>query len=172
MLILSILFLTLPHLILLLAEHTDYTFELDDDGKPYWVITRYDNAIGFLEQKAIGTLIIDAQTGESNIYDIENTPEWVDRIQTMSYIKNYLNKWGELVHGVFNFSDKDKLVSTDGMNIIFNDDKCYYYTGITSVGSDESLVGFTLTNTRTGKTTMYKTSGATEYASMKSLLIL
>ena len=150
------------------AGHTDYTFELDDDGKPYWVITRYDNAIGFLEQKAIGTLIIDAQTGESNIYDIENTPEWVDRIQTMSYIKNYLNKWGELVHGVFNFSDKDKLVSTDGMNIIFNDDTCYYYTGITSVGSDESLVGFTLTNTRAGETTMYKTSGATEYAIMKS----
>ena len=72
------------------AGHTDYTFELDDDGKPYWVITRYDNAIGFLKKKAKSTLIIDAQTGESNIYDIENTPEWVDRIQTMSYIKNYL----------------------------------------------------------------------------------
>ncbi|MCQ2969946.1 MAG: cell shape-determining protein, partial [Clostridium sp.] len=61
-----------------------------------------------------------------------------------------------------------KLVTTDGMNIIFNDETCYYYTGITSVGSDESLVGFTLTNTRTGETIMYKTSGATEYASMKS----
>ena len=150
------------------AGHTDYTFELDDNGNPYWVITRYDNAIGFVERKAIGTFIIDAQTGESNVYDIENTPEWVDRIQTMSYTKNYLDKWGKLVHGVFNFSDKDKLVTTDGMNIIFNDNTCYYYTGITSVGSDESLVGFTLTNTRTGETTMYKTSGATEYASMKS----
>ena len=36
------------------------------------------------------------------------------------------------------------------------------------MGSDESLVGFTLTNTRTGKTTIYKTAGATETAAMRS----
>ena len=54
------------------------------------------------------------------------------------------------------------------MNIIFNDDNCYYYTGISSVGNDEGLVGFMITDTRTGKTTMYKTSGATEIASMQS----
>ncbi|ATD55487.1 YIP1 family protein [Clostridium chauvoei] len=150
------------------SGHTDFTFELDDEEKPYWVVTRYDNAIGFTEAKAIGTLIIDAQTGESQVYDIENTPTWVDRIQPDRYIKNYIDKWGELVHGVLNFSDKDKLKSTEGMNLIFNNDTCYYYTGITSVGNDEGLVGFTLTNTRTGETTMYKTSGATEVASMKS----
>ena len=150
------------------AGHTDYTFELDDEGNPYWVITRYDNAIGITEQKAIGTEIINVQTGETNIYDIENTPSWVDRIQPSSYINNYLNKWGELVHGILNFSDKDKLKPTQGMNIIFNYEVCYYYTGITSVGNDEGLVGFMLTNTRTGETTMYKTSGATEIASMES----
>ena len=55
---------------------------------------------------------------------------------------------------------KIKLKTTPGMNIIFNDDICYYYTGITSVGNDEGLVGFMLTNTRTGETTMYKTAGA------------
>jgi hypothetical protein len=95
-------------------------------------------------------------------------PNWVDRIQPMKYINRYVNKWGELVHGVLNFTDKDKLKATGGMNIIYNNEKCYYYTGITSVGSDESLVGFTLTNTRTGETKLYKTSGATEEASMKS----
>ena len=52
------------------AGHTDYTFELDDEGNPYWVITRYDNAIGIVDKKAIGTEIIDAQTGETKIYDI------------------------------------------------------------------------------------------------------
>jgi len=111
---------------------------------------------------------MDAQTGESNMYDINNLPSWVDRIQPMNYINRYINKWGELVHGVLNFTDKDKLKSTGGMNIIYDKQKCYYYTGITSVGSDESLVGFTLTNTRTGETKMYKTAGATEEASMKS----
>lgn len=150
------------------AGHTDFTFELDDSGRPYWVITRYDNGVGITEAKAIGALIMDAQTGESKVYNINDMPNWVDRIQPMKYINRYVNKWGQLVHGVLNFTDKDKLKSTGGMNIIYNNEKCYYYTGITSVGSDESLVGFTLTNTRTGETKLYKTSGATEEASMKS----
>lgn len=150
------------------AGHTDFTFELDDEGNPYWVVTRYDNAIGITEAKATGVLVLDAETGESNIYGIEDAPKWIDRIQPDRYIKNYIDKWGELVHGVFNFSDKDKLKSTDGMNLIFNNDECYYFTGVTSVGNDEGLVGFTLTNTRTGETNLYKTSGATETASMKS----
>lgn len=150
------------------AGHTDFTFELDDEGNPYWAITRYDNAIGFTEAKATGVLVIDAQTGDSKVYDIDNAPKWIDRIQPDRYIMNYIDKWGELVHGIFNFSDKDKLKTTEGMNLIYNNDTCYYYTGITSVGNDEGLVGFTLTNTRTGQTSMYKTSGATETASMKS----
>ena len=150
------------------AAHTDFTFEIDDEGRPYWVITRYDTAVGLSERKAIGTLIMDAQTGESNVYSLEDTPTWVDIIQPATFIKNYVDKWGELVHGVFNFNDKDKLKSTDGMNLIYNNGECYYYTGITSVGNDEGLVGFTLTNTRSGKTTIYKTAGAIESASMKS----
>ncbi|NRV83154.1 hypothetical protein DFH59_000222 [Clostridium beijerinckii] len=151
------------------AGHTDYTFELDDSGRPYWVITRYDTGIGITEEKAIGALVMDAQTGEATIYNIDNLPKWVDRIQPMKYINRYINKWGELVHGVLNFTDKDKLkTTTNGMNIIYNKGICYYYTGITSVGSDESLVGFMLTNTRNGETKMYKTAGATEEAGMKS----
>ncbi|HEY5524648.1 MAG TPA: cell shape-determining protein [Clostridium sp.] len=150
------------------AGHTDFTFELDDEGTPYWVITRYDTAVGISERKAIGALILNAQTGASEIYDIANLPAWVDRIQPTNYIVNYIDKWGELVHGVFNFSDKDKLKSTGGMNLIFNKNECFYYSGITSVGNDEGLVGFTLTNTRTGATKMYKTAGATESAAMKS----
>ena len=56
------------------AGHTDYTFELDDTGRPYWVVTRYDNAIGISEAKAIGVLVMDAQTGQAEVYDIENAP--------------------------------------------------------------------------------------------------
>ena len=118
------------------SAHTDFSFELDDNGSPYWVVTRYDNAIGITEAKAIGALVIDAQTGESEIYDIDNMPKWIDRIQPSKFINNYINKWGELVHGVFNFNDKDKLKTTTGMNLIFNKDECFYYTGITSVGND------------------------------------
>lgn len=146
----------------------DFTFELNDQGIPYWVVTRYTAAIGIDEQKIIGTEIINAETGETNIYNVQDTPKWVDRIQPKSVVVRHLDKWGELVHGIFNFSGRDKLKTTNGMNLIYNDNKCYFYTGLTSVGADQSLVGFTLTNTRTGKTIMYRTSGATEEAAMKS----
>ncbi|MDO4554232.1 MAG: cell shape-determining protein [Lachnospiraceae bacterium] len=148
--------------------HTDYTFEIDDSGRPYWVITRYDTGVGISEESAVGVEVVDAQTGETNVYGKEDLPEWIDRVEPMENIERYVRKWGELVHGVLNFTDKDKLTTTYGMNIIYNNDECYYYTGITSVGNDESLVGFTLTNTRTRETTLYRTSGATEEAAMAS----
>ena len=148
--------------------HDDYTFEIDDEGKPYWVVTRYDTGVGIEERSAIGAELIDAQTGKSKTYNVDKLPEWVDRVEPMDNIDRYIRKWGELVHGVLNFTDKDKLTTTYGMTIIYNEGSCYYYTGITSVGQDESLVGFTLTDTRTRETTMYRTSGATELAAMAS----
>lgn len=148
--------------------HEDYTFEIDDDGNPFWVVTRYDTGVGIEEKSAIGATLIDAQTGKSKIYNVKNLPDWVDRVEPVDNIDRYIRKWGELVHGVLNFTDKDKLTTTYGMTIIYNEGSCYYYTGITSVGQDESLVGFTLTDTRTRETTMYRTSGATELAAMAS----
>lgn len=148
--------------------HSDYTFEIDDSGRPYWVITRYDTGVGIEEESAVGVEVIDVQTGESKVYRTSDLPGWIDRVEPMDNIDRYIRKWGELVHGMLNFTDKDKLTTTYGMNIIYNKGDCYYYTGITSVGNDESLVGFTLTNTRTRETTLYRTSGATESAAMAS----
>ncbi len=147
---------------------TDYSFELNDEGRPYWVVSMYDKVVGFKGKKVNGTLIIDAQTGESTEYSLEETPQWVDRIQPKDIVEKNLENWGELVHGAWNFSDKDKITLTDGIKVIYNGDECYYYTGITSVGSDESLIGFFLTNTRSGTTSMYKMAGAIESAAMSS----
>ena len=54
------------------------------------------------------------------------------------------------------------------MIIVYNDNNCYYYTGLTSVGSDEAVVGFLMTNTRTKETTKFVMGGATENAAMMS----
>jgi len=48
------------------------------------------------------------------------------------------------------------------------DNNAYWYTGLTSVGADESTVGFVLVNTRTKKAIWYKQSGATEFAAQNS----
>src|SRR5699024_10967757 len=58
----------------LTAGLTDYSFELDDDGKPYWVITKYENLTIWSSPEATGTIIVDAQTGEINEYSISDTP--------------------------------------------------------------------------------------------------
>uniref|UniRef100_UPI00404B4977 hypothetical protein n=1 Tax=Flavobacterium sp. TaxID=239 RepID=UPI00404B4977 len=148
---------------------TDFTFEIDESGKPFWVITTYDKKVGFSGNDATGILVVDVQTGEINQYSIANAPTWVDRIQPVKLVENQLNDWGEYINGYWNFSNVNKLQITEGMTLVYGkDNKSYWYTGLTSVGSDESSVGFVLVDTRTKETTFYKQSGATEYAAQSS----
>jgi hypothetical protein len=51
--------------------------------------------------------------------------------------------------------------------MVMNDD-VYLYTGITSVASDESNLGFILTNMRTKETIFYPVPGAEEFSAMAS----
>ena len=148
---------------------TDYSFEIDDAGTPYWVVTKYRKTIGFAGDEAQGVVIVNAQTGEINDYSIENTPKWVDRIQPGEFVETQLNDWGNFVKGYWNFSNENKLKITEPVSMVYGEDNnAYWYTGLTSVGSDESTVGFVLVNTRTKKAVWYKQSGATENAAQNS----
>jgi len=148
---------------------TDYSFEIDDAGTPYWVVTKYKKSIGFMGEEAQGVVIVNAQTGEINDYSIENTPKWVDRIQPGEFVETQLNDWGDYVKGYWNFSNENKLKITEPVSMVYGEDNnAYWYTGLTSVGSDESTVGFVLVNTRTKKAVWYKQSGATEVAAQNS----
>ncbi len=147
----------------------DFTFEIDEKGTPFWVATKYKKEVGFSGNNATGVVVLNAQTGDIKEYDIKNTPTWVDRIQPISFIKDQLNDWGEYVNGYWNFSNQNKLQITEDLTLVYGkDNKSYWYTGITSVGKDESAVGFVLVDTRTKQTTFYKQSGATEYAAQSS----
>ena len=148
---------------------TDFSFEIDDEGIPFWVVTKYEKRIGFSGNEATGVVLVNAQTGAIKEYSIATTPAWVDRIQPISFIENQLNDWGEYVHGYWNFSNANKLQITEGLTLVYGDDnKSYWYTGLTSVGKEESAVGFVLVDTRTKEATFYKQSGATEYAAQSS----
>lgn len=147
----------------------DFTFEIDDSGNPFWVISTYQKEVGFSGSDANGIIVVNAQNGEIKKYTIKNAPAWVDRIQPANFIEDQLNDWGEYINGYWNFSNKDKLQTTEGLTLVYGkNDKSYWYTGLTSVGSDESAVGFVLVDTRTKETTFYKQSGATEYAAQQS----
>ena len=148
---------------------TDFSFEIDDKGIPYWIVTKFDKKIGFSGDDASGVIALNAQSGEIKDYTISNAPKWIDRIQPIDLVENQLNDWGELVHGYWNFSNSDKLQTTEGLTLVYGDNnKSYWYTGLTSVGKDESAVGFVLVDTRTKETTFYKQSGATELAAQSS----
>ncbi|HOD09343.1 MAG TPA: hypothetical protein PLH25_05350 [Flavobacterium sp.] len=147
----------------------DFTFEIDEQGNPFWVIATFDKQIGFSGENTNGILVVNAQSGEIKEYNIDNAPAWVDRIQPADFIENQLNDWGEYIKGYWNFSNQDKLQITEGLTLVYGkNDRSYWYTGLTSVGSDESSVGFVLVDTRTKETTFYKQSGATEYAAQSS----
>ena len=148
---------------------TDFSFEIDDNGIPFWVVTKYKKEIGFSGNEATGVVLVNAQTGAIKEYSIATTPKWVDRIQPITFIEDQLNDWGEYVHGYWNFSNANKLQITEGLTLVYGDDnKSYWYTGLTSVGKEESAVGFVLVDTRTKQTTFYKQGGATEYAAQSS----
>jgi hypothetical protein len=147
----------------------DFSFEIDDSGKPFWIITRFIKKVGFSGNDATGVIVVDAQSGAIREYNITNTPTWVDRIQPISFIEDQLNDWGEYVHGYFNFSNANKLQITEGLTLVYGqNNNSYWYTGLTSVGKDESAVGFVLVDTRTKATTFYKQGGATEFAAQSS----
>lgn len=148
---------------------TDFTFEIDDNGNPFWVLTQYEKKVGFFGLDATGVVVVDAQTGEIKSYAITDAPTWIDRIQPEDFIETQLDDWGEFVHGYFNFSNKDKLTTTPGMSLVYGEDnRSYWYTGLTSVGADEGTVGFVLVDTRTKEAKWYRQTGATERAAQSS----
>ena len=147
---------------------TDYSFELSDDGIPHWVLTVYKNRWLFHLPEATGVLIVNATSGETNYYASDAVPEWVDRVQPESFIMQQINNQGQYVHGIFNFSNQDKFRPSYGNIIIYNDNNCYLFTGLTSVGSDESAIGFVLVDMVTKKSFLYQMSGATEVAAQRS----
>ncbi|RJW53901.1 hypothetical protein DXC92_01095 [Clostridiales bacterium TF09-2AC] len=147
---------------------TDYSFELDDDGVPYWVISTYKNRWLFNLPEATGVLTVNATTGETTHYTIDTLPEWVDRVQPESFVMDQIQNQGIYVHGIFNFSNQDKFRPSQGDIIIYNGARCYLFTGLTSVGSDESAIGFILVDMVTKESNIYQMSGATETAAQSS----
>jgi len=149
----------------------DYTFEIDDEGHPYWVVTLFTHEVGFSGVDAYGVVVVDAETGAIEEYTPENAPQWIDRIQPMEMVQDQLNDWGEYVNGYWNFANLDKLTTTDGLSLVYGqDNQSYWYTGLTSVGRDQGTVGFILVDTRTKEATWYKQIGATEQAARSSAM--
>lgn len=147
------------------------SFEIDDDGIPYWVCPVKEYTIGLFGGQTIGRVVLcNAQTGETIDYAIEDCPQWVDRAYPADLLVELYDYHGTLKNGFLNsvLGQKGCLKTTEGYNYIAMDDDVWLYTGITSVNSDQSNVGFVLINQRTMETRYYAISGAEEYSAMES----
>lgn len=145
------------------------TFEIDEEGTPYWICPKIVKRIGLFGGMDIeGAVLVNAINGKSEYY--KDVPNWVDRLYNSDLIVRQYNYYGTYVHGFINsiLGQKDVTVTTEGYNYIALNDDVYLYTGITSVGADQSNIGFILSNQRTKETKFYSCAGATEQSAMAS----
>ena len=149
----------------------DPAFEIDENGDPWWVCPRVSHTIGlFGGRDIIGAVLVNAVTGESTYYETGSVPNWVDHVYTADLIMQQYDYHGAYINGFINslFGQRDVTVTTEGYNYIAIGDDVYMYTGVTSVVSDESNIGFILSNQRTKDTRFYLVAGAKEYSAMDS----
>ena len=148
----------------------DSKFEIDNDGNPYWITPTYTYTAIELKKKVTGVVILDPITGKSKKYKIKDIPTWVDNAYSADLLIEQIDDWGTYKDGFLNsiFGQKGVVNTTSGYNYLAMNDDVYMYTGLTSVLSDESNLGFVLSNLRTGYTTFYSVPGAEEYSAMDS----
>ena len=149
----------------------DLSFEIDEEGVPYWVCPVKKYNIGLFGGVTVGRVVLcNAVTGETEDYAIDEVPEWIDHAYSADLLVQLYDYYGTLKHGYFNsiLGQKDCLITTNGYNYLAIDDDVWVYTGVTSVSGDQSNVGFVLMNQRTMETKFYAIEGATEASAMSS----
>ena len=147
----------------------DPVFEIDEEGAPYWVCPRMVKTIGLFGGTDIpGAVLVNAITGESQYY--EEVPTWVDQVYVPDLIMEQYDYYGMYHNGFLNsiFGQREVTLTTEGYNYIAIGDDVYMYTGVTSVTSDQSNIGFLLSNQRTKETHFYSIAGATEASAQAS----
>ncbi len=143
--------------------------EIDEEGVPYWICPRLVRTIGLFGGTDVkGAVLVNAITGECVYY--EQVPDWVDNLYPAGLIVQQYDYYGMYHNGFLNslFGQRDVTVTTDDYNYIAMGDDVWVYTGVTSIGGDQSNIGFILTNQRTKESHFYSCAGATEHSAMDS----
>lgn len=146
---------------------TDYSFEIDETGKAWWVVTVFEPTIGFWGRKATGAAVVDPTTGNTKFYPLGQTPDWIDRLIPGDFVSEWFTENGQYASGWWNcFWTHHNLTEPEGPDIAYGaNGECLWVTGITSNNEkDESLVGLMYTNSHTGKSLFYHAVGGTDAA--------
>ncbi len=148
-----------------------YYFELDEEGKPYYICPTMTAKVGmFAGYDVNGVVICDPCTGDCVKYDLDKVPNWVDRVYDGNLIQQKYNWYGELSDGFWNsiIGQKDCKKATEDYGYKVMDNDVWIYTGVTSVIDDSSNIGFVMVNARTGKASYFNVAGAEEFSAMEA----
>jgi len=155
------------------------SFEIDENGVPWWVCPVQTRRIGLFGGVDITKVVlVNASTGECFEYTIDECPEWVDRAYPANLLLTQFNWYGGYQKGWLNsLIGQEGVVQTSpgldgsktsGYNYIAQGDDIWVYSGVTSAATDSSIVGFMLINMRTHDARYFQIPGATEVSAMRS----
>ena len=155
----------------------EMSFEIDETGKPFWVVEHIKKTVGLVGGDDVeGIILVDAVSGDAQYYTAEvmsaegSEIAWIDQAFDSDLLVNQYNYFGKYNGGFWNsiIGQSGVKKASDGYSFIAIGDDVYLYTGVTSVTSDDSILGFFFINQRTKEAMFYPTTGATESAAQKS----
>ncbi len=156
------------------------SFEIDETGRPYWIVPVLDKTIGlFGGTDVIGAVIVDSITGDTILVStsLDGTTklptdkfvtdkefQWLDQVYSANIVNQQYNYYGKYNNGFWNsiIGQENVKVTSSGYNYLALNDDVYMYTGVTSISSDQSIIGFILINQRTKEAVYYQQAGALE----------
>ena len=156
----------------------DYSFEEDDNGNIYWVITVCHPSIGYNGLIVEGVILFDPETGEHRFItkeEVNKNPDyaWIDRVLPSELAKSYIDYWGSLKDGWWNYAwDHVNLLIAETPTMNYSsENRCIHVTPITSdTEKDQTMTGLMYADARTGEFTYYTVSGgATEQAIIETV---
>lgn len=146
-------------------------FEVDDEGNGYYITSILTRRIGLLGGTDVqGAVVTNGSTGESIYYDVSQVPTWVDRVYPAEMIVEQLDYRGRFTGGYFNslIGQRNVTRTTQGYNYVPLEDDIWLYTGVTSIRSDSSNLGFYFVNLRTKEAKFFSVPSADEMSAMNS----
>ncbi len=146
-------------------------FEIDEDGTPFFIVSCMSPEVGLFGAYDVSEVIIfNPADGTHTLVPVGEVPQWVDIVYDGYLAEDKYNWHGLLSGGFWNsvIGNKGCKQTTDDFGYLMYDDDVWYYTGVTSVTSDASNIGFIVSNARTGEYKYYSVVGAEEYSAMNA----
>lgn len=143
------------------------TFQLDSAMQPKYVIQLAEPMLyGCIGERPVGVATVDPVSGSVDFFRLGDQPAWIQRVWSEITTEEWIGWWGRYQRGWWNSileqRDVKVLSGIDEPDVFLvngNDGRLYWFGTLSNPGTDTSMVGYMLTDVRTGKFTFHETPG-------------